>query len=1032
LELRSQLRRLQWYGEVNRRGFVKITKKLEKKVPGVLYQQSYLASKVDPKPFATNQTLSEDMKKVNDWLSSLGDIRIPDDSSSVKSGNSMRIVSARSILNLPPGLLENVEQAVRNDDAVILDELLLETDTGTESVDIKSAPFQRLLHNLLQRAISTRSKRCIKSLLSQLDSLVDEEDLDERNCIHRLMISIGRSKYSKHKSKENSSSISEGRQFLTPAALPMRPTLARSKSEADKSTTSPASDDSIGLLLFLLENLSPNQQKNLDAKDSYGRLPLHYAAEYGSIRACEIIIRFTKAWNPIHLRDGIHTSFWEDLEGLTPLHLGVINGHFSISKILVGCDILDEVDLDAPKLIRKHCSTKSTSVLNLATESNQFEILRLLVLAGFDINQQDSQGEVPLHLAARFGHVESTRVLLDRDLGQSPRIDVPEKAFAWTPLFVASVDGNLPVVKLLIAAGADTERLDSSGWTAKEHAALRGHLDIAQCLITEPNTAGSDTTDLSTSPKSTSPISGSLEERKSGFHHEIQPMKTVKPVKTFGHRYLTKESMILVSLGSMDSRKQVDPVKLDAIPLADAHSTQLDTALSLVISASGASGESEIVDLPSQENLSTEPFYFMTSDVSKVKLRFDIVPTYAGTSTQIIGRGVALLASMKASVGSKRMNLQGDVSVPILAASTLEPIGVVNFNFMVITPFEHPNMFISEDHTYWRKTAPVVIGHRGLGKNFGAGRRSLQLGENTIQSFIAAANLGASYVEFDVQLTKDHVPVIYHDFLVSETGIDAPVHTLTLEQFLHVSESHSGQHSRSTSPRGNKSESNAENSDQPRIRQRAMSVGNSDGDRTHLSALDRMKHTRDVKAKGWKANMYGNVIKQPFTTLAEMFQKLPESIGFNIEMKYPMLFESEEQDMDTYAVELNSFVDTVLQLVYDKMGERHVIFSSFHPDICLLLNFKQPSIPVLFLTDAGSCPVGDIRASSLQEAIRFTSRWNMLGVVSAAEPFVMCPRLVRVVKESGLVCVSYGMLNNQPENVKVSHNFSRFRYAIIC
>jgi glycerophosphoryl diester phosphodiesterase len=37
----------------------------------------------------------------------------------------------------------------------------------------------------------------------------------------------------------------------------------------------------------------------------------------------------------------------------------------------------------------------------------------------------------------------------------------------------------------------------------------------------------------------------------------------------------------------------------------------------------------------------------------------------------------------------------------------------------------------------------------------------------------------------DVQLTKDHVPVIYHDFLVSETGIDAPVHTLTLEQVSH-------------------------------------------------------------------------------------------------------------------------------------------------------------------------------------------------------------------------------------------------------
>ncbi|KAK5004352.1 Glycerophosphocholine phosphodiesterase [Cryomyces antarcticus] len=150
-----------------------------------------------------------------------------------------------------------------------------------------------------------------------------------------------------------------------------------------------------------------------------------------------------------------------------------------------------------------------------------------------------------------------------------------------------------------------------------------------------------------------------------------------------------------------------------------------------------------------------------------------------------------------------------------------------------------------------------------------------------------------------------------------------------------------------------------------------------------------------------------------------MFKKLPQDIGFNIEMKYPMLHESEEHEMDTYAVELNSFVDTVLTKVYDLGKKRNIIFSSFNPDICLLLSFKQPSIPILFLTDAGTSPVGDIRASSLQEAIRFASRWNLLGVVSAAEPLVSCPRLVKVVKESGLVCVSYGTLNNDPKNVKL-------------
>ena len=45
-----------------------------------------------------------------------------------------------------------------------------------------------------------------------------------------------------------------------------------------------------------------------------------------------------------------------------------------------------------------------------------------------------------------------------------------------------------------------------------------------------------------------------------------------------------------------------------------------------------------------------------------------------------------------------------------------------------------------------------------------------------------------------------------------------------------------------------------------------------------------MKHTRDFKIKGFKGNSRGNVIQAPFTTLEEMFKKLPESVGFNIEM----------------------------------------------------------------------------------------------------------------------------------------------------
>lgn len=47
---------------------------------------------------------------------------------------------------------------------------------------------------------------------------------------------------------------------------------------------------------------------------------------------------------------------------------------------------------------------------------------------------------------------------------------------------------------------------------------------------------------------------------------------------------------------------------------------------------------------------------------------------------------------------------------------------------------------------------------------------------------------------------------------------------------------------------------------------------------------ERMKHTREIKTNGFKGNSRGNFIQAPFTTLEEMFKKLPETIGFNIEM----------------------------------------------------------------------------------------------------------------------------------------------------
>ncbi|KKA28844.1 hypothetical protein TD95_000248 [Thielaviopsis punctulata] len=992
LDLRGHLRKLQWFGEINRRGFVKITKKLDKKLPDVTTQHRYIATKVDPKQFAKDTLITRALASINKWLSSLTENQNPDDNRSITSNNSMSRASIKgSLILLPQSVLDSLDQAVKQDNVSALD-----TQLNAANI-LTNASSQSLLLNLLQRAISVRSYTSVDFLLSHVKSLDEPDDINGRNCIHRLVIHIGRTKSSTRTNGANG--IVAGSQFSDQYMKP--PVLLSELTLNDKEPSLLSEDDeAVRMLSYLLEHLTPEQRSAINSKDSSGRVPLHYAAQFGFVSVCTILMKHMQNWGLFDVKNGLDAPEWQDKDGYAPLHLSVIGGHPLTTKALLAGQNWDSANAsnsESPK-----AAPNSGSVLAIAVKANFSTIVEMLVKAGINLNWQDKTGETALHIASRYGNVECTRVLLDGGAD----IDAVEATYSWTPLHVAAVDGKMDSVKILVERGAKLELVDSSGWTAKEHAAFRGHMAVAEFLREKisqklPQSLQVSTQPVVSSAKTDSSTISSIDNRRSNG-------KAPEPIKSFGHRYLQDESLVLVSLGSMDMRKVVEAVQLDHVPMASAHNTELDTALSIVVSASGAQGEPTVIDLPAQENISTDPIVFTTKNSSEVKLFFDLVPTYSAGQKKI-GRAVALLSSIRPSIGAMRMNLQGDVCVPLVGAN-LDVIGAVNFNFLVITPFSHPNMEITSDKTYWKKmSSTMVIGHRGLGKN-ATSTKSLQLGENTVPSFIAAANLGAQYVEFDVQLTKDHVPVIYHDFLVSETGIDAPVHTLTLEQFLHINPDSS----RTASPSMKSATKSRSTSVGPPRRSRTMGFAG-DG---HNSMDERMKHTRDFKNQGYKGNSRGNFIQAPFATLEDLFHQLPESVGFNIEMKYPMLHESEEHEMDTYAVELNSFCDTILSKVYDLAGARHIIFSSFNPDICLCLSFKQPSIPIMFLTDAGICPVGDVRASSLQEAVRFASRWNLLGVVSAVEPLINSPRLVRVVKESGLVCVSYGTMNNDPVMVQ--------------
>lgn len=1006
---------------------MKILKKLDKRA-GVNEQDRYLDSKVLILPFASGIAANDYMETINHWLSDLAPEEIDKESPRSSSPTAFHRDFNGHAQNTVSPISENLKNAVVSDDLNFLKNVLFESGISDEQL-------QKIMLTGLQKAVSSKATSCIEYLLQRVESLSDPSDFRGRNIIHRHVVALGRQRNSVPNGiPERSRDF-----YITPAESPVSTAQLTQVYGSDGIN----STDEISMLRFILDHLSLEQRAALAARDGYKRSPLHYASQYGTRHIAAVIVGYLKKWNLWDAPTGLDAPEWIDAEGLSPFHLAVIGKHPKTLKVL----------LDAASPIPPR---NSSNLLTIAAKADYPEILDLLLDAGLDVDYADEQlGEAPLYSAAKFGHINSATVLLKH----KANTEIAETTYGWTPLFVAVVYGYADVVDLLIASGSDASKTDGSGWTAMEHACLRGHLDIVKKLpATQPppspfptpndiSSAASASVDSLLSLSSSS-VSSKTSSSPSNLGSSFMPPPSREPIKSFGHKYLkSNTTMILVTLGSTDTRTNVTPVKLDRVPMSRVHSTQLDTALSLVISAQNAIGEPTVIDLPIQDNPSTEPIVFQTTDPSNTRLFFDIVPTYAGNRNQILGRAVAMLSSIKTSVGQSVRSLHETITVPIVQNTTLDILGTVSFEFLVVKPFEHPNMSIAKSSTYWKSlTTTRVIGHRGLGKN-STSHKSLQLGENTLQSFIAAANLGASYVEFDVQLTRDHVPVIYHDFLVAETGIDVPMHALTLEQFLAVSERRTPRvRSRNPSPRrADSRSSNHSNIFTNTVDDRLSLLGMSQDfassststlaagrrprslslemDDTDSEYFERLKFTRDFKKKGFKGNSRGISIQAPFTTLEEVFKTLPKHVGFNIECKYPMLDESQAENMDDLAIELNEWVDTVLKIVYDHAKGRDIIFSSFHPDVCVMLSLKQPSIPVLFLTEAGTEKMADIRASSLQEAIRFASRWNLLGIVSACQPLITSPRLIRVVKESGLVCFSYGTMNNSPEYCKLQMNY---------
>ena len=112
-----------------------------------------------------------------------------------------------------------------------------------------------------------------------------------------------------------------------------------------------------------------------------------------------------------------------------------------------------------------------------AMKFDDVNTVKSLISQGINPNLVDSNGNPMLVLAIKDRSYKVIDVLLTT---KGMDVDLSNKQ-GETPLMIASINGDLPLVRTLVLK--NKAQLDHISWTPLHYACAKGHLDIAQFLI---------------------------------------------------------------------------------------------------------------------------------------------------------------------------------------------------------------------------------------------------------------------------------------------------------------------------------------------------------------------------------------------------------------------------------------------------------------------------------------------------------------------------------------------------------------------
>ncbi|KAI1885208.1 hypothetical protein AGOR_G00217810 [Albula goreensis] len=183
------------------------------------------------------------------------------------------------------------------------------------------------------------------------------------------------------------------------------------------------------------------------------------------------------------LKSGVHPPAHGPCFGVHCLE-GIGGG--VLGKALEGAESM-QLLLNSGTSVNQADPADGRTLLASAAHAGAAEVVELLLSRGADPELADNQGQSPLTLAARQGHVGTLRVLLDwaGRAGETVANAMVEHADAegWTPLRLAAWGGHREAVHLLLASGAEVDGSDPEGRTALRAAAWGGHEEILLILL---------------------------------------------------------------------------------------------------------------------------------------------------------------------------------------------------------------------------------------------------------------------------------------------------------------------------------------------------------------------------------------------------------------------------------------------------------------------------------------------------------------------------------------------------------------------